>query len=291
MEFVIALSRFFLYIILLVNCLQHADCVSFDTTDIVTTEALNRRTIESELTSTSTVTTTESLKLQSSEAQNTEIETNKETTTKVNAATEDNNTNENKRVVSPTSKPIDLLGTQPKMAIRHPSSARAAEAQKGNKRGVRNTHHKLKQIYSKWQLLLAIAMDGRVYGTDAGNDVNTIIEISPGPSMRSLVKLRGRASSLYLCINSTGHQFGSRVPTGECFFQQHYRNDGWTSFSSCAYPSSSKSNLCRGITKRKGWMIALNKDGSPRNAKIENPKKRSTRFLTMDVKRKKSKSR
>ncbi|XP_033115636.1 fibroblast growth factor 13-like [Anneissia japonica] len=282
MEIEIPLSRLFLYTVILLHCLKHTLCMphSLDKSEIVTDVLTRRTVVESELASTTLATVAPATLEQRTELLNKVKSSSKKT----KGAIPEEDSKPSISSTTPIENISELrMGTEPR--IRHSHSARSAAK---NKRKPNNYQKptKIKQIYSKWKIFLSIDKDGKVFGTDSKHDPNTIFEISRAPSMNTMVLLKGQASKLYLCINSTGDLHGMRMPLRECYFQENIGNDGWTSFSSCKYPQTSTLCRSRHATKRKtlGWMVALNKDGTPKNATTAwRTKKRSTRFLKTDV--------
>ncbi|XP_035675347.1 fibroblast growth factor 16-like [Branchiostoma floridae] len=118
---------------------------------------------------------------------------------------------------------------------------------------------------------LQILPDGSIRGTRHSGDQYAALEMAP-VHFRGVMRIKGYATGLHLCMDARGRLYGSSVFTEECKFRETLEENLYNTYYSVLYG-----------TRRKRWYVALNKQGRPRNALRTKRKHLSTHFLPRRV--------
>ncbi|CAH1257107.1 FGF20 [Branchiostoma lanceolatum] len=118
---------------------------------------------------------------------------------------------------------------------------------------------------------LQILPDGSVKGTRQSGDQYAVLEMAP-VHFRGVMRIKGYATGLHLCMDARGRLYGSSEFTEECKFRETLEENLYNTYYSILYGA-----------RRKRWYVALNKQGRPRNAQRTKRKHLSTHFLPRRV--------
>nr|5ZXE_A Chain A, Consensus sequence based basic form of fibroblast growth factor [Homo sapiens] len=114
---------------------------------------------------------------------------------------------------------------------------------------------------------LQILPDGRVDGTREDNSPYSLLEIRAVEV--GVVAIKGVKSGRYLAMNKKGRLYGSKHFTDECKFKERLLENGYNTYSSAKY--------------RRGWYVALNKNGRPKKGNRTRRTQKATHFLPLPV--------
>ncbi|XP_078670367.1 fibroblast growth factor 1-like [Branchiostoma floridae x Branchiostoma belcheri] len=164
---------------------------------------------------------------------------------------------------------LDLLST----GLEHDSSDKEEVTRDDRwERNIDDDIVRMRQLYCRaGGHHLQILPDGTVRGTRHSGDQYAALEMAP-VHFRGVMRIKGYATGLHLCMDARGRLYGSSVFTEECKFRETLEENLYNTYYSVLYGA-----------RRKRWYVALNKQGRPRNALRTKRKQLSTHFLPRRV--------